>query len=104
MTEAMVYTAILEQALKEQQPLPSGPGDAVWTETAEALGDSLYRLCIEFGVPFNTFRSKILSEVPQPESGPDASESLGRLLAETEPHGELVIMALELMREDTDIY
>lgn len=92
---------ILRQALGTVPPdaARSRPG---YAEAAENLADEIYRLCIEFGVPFNDLKSTVLDAVVErgrsrgrasAPSIPDELEGFGAQLP-------LLIFALELMRED----
>jgi hypothetical protein len=57
------YQLILRQGLSELKPeISPQPAQAIQEqgEMAPALGDILYRLCIEHGVEFNGFRESAI--------------------------------------------
>ncbi len=104
MSDHEVYREILIQATAAVPQAPRASNAPGFTEASEELGDHLYRLCIEFGVSFNLFKAAVMGEAlrrsrsritsageaPQPPSFLDPIAS----------HVPLIILALELMRED----
>ena len=104
MSHTNAYAEILGQAVDLSRPLPAADRPE-FAEAAEALADDLYRLCIEFGVSFNEFKKAVLDEVADrtrmlaAARGQDAGAA--SLLREVQSHTPLIILALELMREDS---
>ncbi len=100
-----IYSAILEQAWRPEAARFSA-GEAGFTEMAEAMSDDLYRLCIEFGVPFNEFKIRVLDEVLNRSrvrgSDPkgDQPERIDGMLSPAAENLPMLVFALELMRED----
>lgn len=102
MSDHNIYLDIVTTALAEHPELGrAARGSVAYTDSADDLGDSLYRLCVEFGVGFNAFKRAVLAEVPQRDTGDEEGDS--PLLGGAGAHAELVVLALELMRDDSDL-
>ena len=102
MNENQIYLEIVTAAMSEHPHLDAVErGSGAYTDAADDLADSLYRLCVEFGVDFNAFKRAVLAEVPQRDTGAEDSEA--PLLAGAGRHSALVVLALELMRDDSDL-
>lgn len=96
------YLKIITTALEEHPHLDAVErGSVAYTDAADDLADSLYRLCVEFGASFNAFKRAVLSEVPQRDTGGEEGEA--PLLAGAGAHSELFVLALELMRDDSEL-
>jgi predicted secreted protein len=98
------YQLILKQGLSELKPAISAqPAQAAQEqgEMAPALGDILYRLCIEHGVEFNGFRDSaielISKEKPVVAGARRGAKSFG---AGLERFHSLIVLALETMPPD----
>jgi hypothetical protein len=98
------YQLILRQGLTELKPsISPQPAQAAQeqSEMAPALGDILYRLCIEHGVEFNAFRESsielITKEKPVPAGGRRGSKAFGAGFERFHP---LILLALETMPPD----
>jgi predicted secreted protein len=99
------YQLILKQGLSELKPaISSQPARAAQeqSEMAPALGDILYRLCIEHGVEFNGFREASIQlisiEKPVPAGARRGSKAFG---AGLERFHSLILLALETMPPDS---
>jgi hypothetical protein len=98
------YQLILRQGLAELNPtLSPQPAKAALEQSdmAPALGDILYRLCIEHAVDFNAFRESsielISQEKPVLSGVRRASKPFG---AGFEKFHSLILLALETMPPD----
>ena len=98
------YQLILRQGLDELKPtLSPQPAKAALeqSEMAPALGDIIYRLCIEHGVDFNGFRDStielISQEKPVMSGARGASKAFGAGFEKFHP---LILLALETMPPD----
>lgn len=101
-----VHAAILDAAFAEHGDLPTEVGTLAFTEAAESISDALYRLCVEFGVSFNTFKQAVLDEIPNRQRAASVARSASAakpLLDGARVHAELAVLALELMRDDSDL-
>ena len=103
-----IYREILRQAAAEavraddEADIPGVAGDA------ERLADVLYRLCVEFGLAFNGFRAEVLEAALETTKTRARTESSDAepAAAYLEPIADelpLLIFALELMPEDSDL-
>lgn len=102
------YELILQQALDElgHIAVPTTDEEAFdqQAELAPALGDILYRLTIEHGVPFTEFRDTVIrlisaepSEKLEGASSEPEQDAFARAL---EPRHGLILLALEVMPPD----
>jgi len=94
-----VFIEILRQGLKTSEAriqIRKGPR----TEEAHTLADELYRLCIEFGVPWNDFRRAVLDHLVD-ATGSERPDGL--LVNALGPRLPLVLFALEVMSEDSEV-
>jgi predicted secreted protein len=98
------YQLILRQGLTELKPeISTQPAQAAHdqSEMAPALGDILYRLCIEHGVEFNGFRESaielISKEKPVPAGARRAPKAFGAGFERFHP---LILLALETFPPD----
>ena len=103
-----IYEEILRQAYQPDMAT-SKAGDPGFTERAENLSDHLYRLCIEFGVAFNDFKSRMLDEILNcsrlhrgDANADQGGDHLPRFLAPAQDNIPMLVFALELMREDSE--
>ncbi|MEZ6195281.1 MAG: hypothetical protein R3F20_06100 [Planctomycetota bacterium] len=105
MSREETYASIIEAAIAEHPELRAvRRGSVAYTDAADALADSLYRLCIEFGASFNEFKRDVLALVPQRREqaeGGEESAPAHPIVRGLGRHAELVILALELMRDDS---
>ena len=98
------YQLIIKQGLGELKPaLSAQPAKAAQeqSEMAPALGDILYRLCVEHGVEFNGFRESaielISQEKPVMSGARRQSKPFGAGFEKFHP---LILLALETMPPD----
>jgi hypothetical protein len=105
------YETILGQGLVELGPFSSPPDDPtpqtaleVQAERAPDLGDILYRLTIEHGVPFTPFRETVISLISEPQeavaAGARSKGGRRRFAADLEEAHPLILLALEMMPPD----
>lgn len=100
-----IYREILAQAWRPEAARFQA-GEAGFTEMAEAIADDIYRLCVEFGVPFNEFKPRVLDEilnrsrVRNADPKADRPESRPGLLEPASGNLPMLVFALELMRDD----
>lgn len=96
------YQLILKQALDEMKPALAGQEPDEHTDLAFALGDVLYRLCIEHGVEYNGFRDiaidLISREKPVLSGARRPSKAFGAGFEKFHP---LILLALETMPPDS---
>lgn len=109
-----IYSEILRQSAEESRlgrGLEAAAGDDVDHEgvadDAERLADVLYRLCLEFGLPFNEFRSDVLQAALdttriRARTQRDDARPVAAFLAPVSDDLPVLIFALELMPEDSD--
>jgi len=95
------YETLMSQALKE---LDAGDvaADATAAERATVLGDAVYRLSVEHGLPYNPFRETViaaLSGVAPVTVGRDGGRREPFAAALAKDHG-LLLLALEMMPAD----
>src|SRR5262245_12408541 len=95
------YQLILKQGLGELKPaLSPQPAKAAQeqSEMAPALGDILYRLCIEHGVEFNGFRESAIELISQEKPVPSGARRASKVFgAGFEKFHPLILLALETM-------
>ncbi len=104
MSHHAVYREILIQATAAVPEAPQASNAPGFTEASEELGDHLYRLCIEFGVSFNIFKAAVMGEalrrsrsrIASAGDSPQVPSFLDPIASQV----PLIILALELMRED----
>jgi hypothetical protein len=97
------YEGVLAQALVELDSL--GLSDVTAGERAAKLGDILYRLSIEHGFEFNTFRESCIAAFAGPapiligrKTGPPAP-----FAAATSKDHPLLLLAFEMMPPDQPV-
>ena len=105
------YEHIILQALEELGPIevPESSEQAreLQGDLASTLGDVLYRLTIEHGVPFAPFRETVISILagPEPASVAAFGKSSPRPFAAAfETEHPLVLLALEMMPAEAADY
>lgn len=102
-----IYREILRQAAGEATVADDPEVEGVAGD-AERLADVLYRLCVEFGVAFNDFRSEVLQAALdttriRARADQNDAEPVAAFLAPVSDDLPLLIFALELMPEDSDL-
>lgn len=94
MRMAEVYVEILRQAAAET----SSRGDVAEgpVEDAQAFADAMFRLCVEFGTPWNDFKSSVHADL----LAGAGTAPMSPLLAAAGDALPIVLLGLELMPED----
>lgn len=100
------YELILQQSLDELgEPKKTLTDEEAFDQQADLapqLGDILYRLTIEHGVPFSNFRDTVIRLISEPTQAVTKRDGapLGLFAAALEPKHGLILLALEVMPPD----
>ena len=96
------FELVVRQALEEvgvgEMPTTAELVARVHQDYAAPLGDALYRLCIEHGVEWNTFRESVIDAVLRRPAKVGAAAK--RPLAGVESFHDLILLAVETMPPD----
>lgn len=93
------YELILTQGVQELRERVPEPPEGGWAvSAAEDLGDILYRLTIEHGLPFATFRETVMGILLEEADTPNRT----RFAPEVARWHGLIVLALEMLPIDVD--